>query len=130
MAAILDFIKRMNKAIRPFMDQLDRLSALEPDWDGNGAEAPAAEATDNARAFLSRLGPKGFFPTGILPSAEGGIGIFFRNGNRYADIEFFNTGEIFGVTLDGSGKVQSFKLDRSFEAMIIAVRGIHDFVVA
>lgn len=41
-------------------------------------------------------------PTRIIPSADGGVTITFYAGDRYADIECFNSGEILAMTKRGS----------------------------
>ena len=40
-------------------------------------------------------------PTRIVPSAEGGIAVCFVHGDRYADLECLNSGEILAVTYRG-----------------------------
>ena len=36
----------------------------------------------------------------MVPSAEGGLAISFREGEKYSDIEFLNSGEILAVIHD------------------------------
>jgi hypothetical protein len=43
-------------------------------------------------------------PNRVAPSAQGGVGICFYNGERYGDIECLNTGEILATISDGSGR--------------------------
>jgi hypothetical protein len=81
--------------------RLSRLAALENDWDSYGAEAPSRVSIDTARNILDVLAGADFEPTSVDPSAEGGVCLSFRRGNRYADIECFNSGEILAVTSSG-----------------------------
>jgi hypothetical protein len=108
--------------------ELERLSVLEQDWDGNGAEPPNITALDEARAILARLRMVGFFPYRVSASAEGGVGICFRNGKRYADLECFNTGEVIGITSDGEGQIEPFEVSRNYEDQTAAIDRIRSFV--
>ena len=46
---------RLNHAWNECFEQLDRISLLEDDWDGLGADAPAREVVDDAYSYLNGL---------------------------------------------------------------------------
>lgn len=105
--------------------QLSRLAQLEDDWDTYGAEAPAAEALVNARSVLSTLAELDFQPTSVDASAEGGVCLSFRVGDRYGDVECFNSGEVLAVTSAGGDETQVWTvadLDRDLRASLTKIR--------
>ena len=75
-------------------NKLEDLRNLNDDWDKDGAEAPNFESIDKAREILKIISNKELVPTNVSPSVEGGISIYFMKGNKYADIECFNSGEV------------------------------------
>lgn len=77
--------------------RIQRLSALQPDWDGYGAPAPNRTAIQTTRRILSLLEPYDLNHASIVPSVEGGVAICFVRGDRYADIESLNDGRMLGV---------------------------------
>jgi hypothetical protein len=69
------------------------LSLLPP-----GAEPPSVNAQVLASVMLRQLQAADQTPpTRVVASAEGGVAICFVSSNKYADVEFLNTGEILGV---------------------------------
>jgi hypothetical protein len=83
-------------------DELRGFRSLPKNWDSYGAESPNATAVQWGITALGRL-HEDVEPHRVFPSAEGGVVITFRRGNRYADIECYNTGEILGTLSDGTG---------------------------
>ena len=67
---------------------------LEDNWDSYGAESPNVNSFDEAKKTLDYLEAVGFPPTKLVPSVEGGISFLFVRGNKYADIECDNDGDI------------------------------------
>jgi hypothetical protein len=65
-----------------------------------GSEAPNTFARKVAEWILLQT-PRIRIPDRVAASAQGGIGIFFYDGHKYADIECFNTGEILGTIATG-----------------------------
>lgn len=66
------------------------------------SEPPNEVSLHNARLAIGILASMNMQPTNIIASAEGGLGIFFVAGTKYADIEFLNTGEIIAMTKDAA----------------------------
>jgi hypothetical protein len=81
--------------------KLARLACLNDDWDSYGAESPNQKSIEAARGVLDVLADVDFEPTSIDPSAEGGVCLSFQLGDRYGDIECFNSGEVLAVTSRG-----------------------------
>lgn len=87
----------------PFVEhfnKLDSLTALSNNWDSEGADAPNKQSLFFGRKVLESFLHEGLLPTNVAPSVEGGVGFYFISGNKYADIECLNSGEILAVTSD------------------------------
>lgn len=87
--------------------QLARLRSfreLSPGWDSYEADPPNETALQNAHHILRALWESEEEGTHVArvrlsPSVEGGVGIIFgAAGQRYADIECFNDGEVLAIT--------------------------------
>ncbi len=86
---------------------------LAVDWDSYGADPPNETAIRSAQRVLGVLAGFDFKPSGVSPSAEGGICFWFDasgvvslwdgGSTLYADIECFNDSEVLAVTSDGKG---------------------------
>lgn len=80
--------------------RLRELGALENNWDTYGSPAPNGRALGTAAKALQQLHSLKVRPDRLAPSTEGGVVISFFEGQRYADIEFFNSGEIAAIVSD------------------------------
>lgn len=79
------------------LDQLEKLRAYPPNWDGYGAKAFATEIIEAVRTFLDRLpddlwmGPhaetNGLLPA-VVPMSSGSIQLEWHFGNRILELEF------------------------------------------
>lgn len=90
--------------------RLASLASLEDDWDSYGASPPTAASIETARYVLGRLALTDFRPSDIAPSAEGGVCLSFRQGNRYGDVECFNSGEVLAVTSLGGDQTDVWEV--------------------
>jgi hypothetical protein len=54
-------------------------------------------------------------PERVAASAEGGVGIIYRRGGRFASIESLNSGEIIVLISDGTGNARAWEIDASRE---------------
>ena len=72
--------------------QIDKLSFLEDNWDGQGAAKPSHAATDNATLVVAFMYP--LLPCKIAPSVEGGVGITYKANDKYAYAEASNDGVV------------------------------------
>jgi hypothetical protein len=73
-------------------EALERISNLERDWDSYGAEPPGASAIRATKEILEDLAAALILPTTIVPSAEGGVSIYFMTGHRTVYVESYNQG--------------------------------------
>ena len=76
---------------------LDSMGMLPDNWNGYGSVAPNRIALYYAAQILDVLAVMGFAPANVVPSADNGVGISFRKGERYALIESYNSGEMAAV---------------------------------
>jgi len=115
---------RRNQNLR----RVRELASLRSNWDSYGAPAPTDRSVANATRVLNLLEPLNLDPTRILPSAEGGIGICFIQGNRYADIECSNEGEVLGVYYVGAQMPELLETDASDASVSAALERIRDHI--
>jgi hypothetical protein len=98
----------LNMYLRPKFQKaqkdLNDMSDLSWNWDTYGADPPAPQTINQALELLVHLEQRSFAPTRVVPSAEGGVAVLFTRGDRYADIEFLNTGEVLAVTYAGKAE--------------------------
>jgi hypothetical protein len=90
--------------------ELDRISNMESDWDSYGAEPPGADAIRASREILTELAGALILPSTIVPSAEGGVSIYFMSGDRTAYIETYNQGPQALVMYDQHGSTEVLEL--------------------
>jgi len=93
-----------------FSAQLKNLGLLEVGWDGADAEPPNKKSIELAQKALAACGEASLMPAGVSPSVEGGTSIYFVRGNKYADFEFFNDGEILAGMSDRAQEPQISEL--------------------
>jgi hypothetical protein len=91
-------------------DELARLSQLQPNWDSYGAEPPSGEAIRSARSILGELFSGLILPSAIVPSAGGGVSIYFMKGVRTSYIENYNSGAQALVMFDQEGNSEVLEL--------------------
>lgn len=94
---------RPNSRIADLINRVEEMAHLHSDWNGYNSEPPNKFARDMAETILLSAA-KVIVPNRVAPSAQGGVGICFYNGERYGDIECLNTGEILATISDGSGR--------------------------
>jgi hypothetical protein len=104
------------------------LVELRQNWDSYGAPAPNKRAAANAIRVLTLSQSVNLDPTGILASAEGGIGICFVSGDHYADIECSNEGEVLGVYYVGPQMPTLLETDATDASILAALRRIRDHI--
>jgi hypothetical protein len=105
--------------------RLKELVSLPQDWDTYDAPPPSAHAKEQADRVLDLLQTLSQPLTKVVASAEGGIGICFVVGDRYADIECLNSGEILAVTYRGSEEPFVWQVESRDAAVIEAIERIH-----
>ncbi len=68
-------------------------------------------------------------PTRVIASAEGGIAICFSNGERYADIECLNSGEVLGVTSNRRDLPDVWRVDADPHQYAATIGRISNFLL-
>ena len=106
------------------------LIKLEQNWDSFGAEPPNASALRVSDNLLSLLRVSGLKVDGVVPSPEGGVGIVFYNGQRYADIEVFNHGTILAGIDDKINRPEVWEISNDQDDFKIAIGKISEFLNA
>jgi hypothetical protein len=76
-------------------------------------EKPNQTALDNARSILEAAVLFGIVPSLVTATVDGGVGLCFRNGSKYADVECFNNGETWGLISDRVNPAVTWPLDNS-----------------
>ena len=92
--------------------ELHRISNMEPDWDSYGAEPPSAGAIRASQEILEELAGDLILPSTIVPSAGGGVTIYFMTGNRTVYVESYNQGSQALVMYDQHGNTQVLEIGR------------------
>jgi hypothetical protein len=93
---------------------------LADNWDSYGAERPSDATRENTLDLLRRLKRRGFAPSAVIASAEGGIATYFFNASKTAYVEFRNSGEIIAAMYDADSDpiVREF-VDKSSSWVVI-----------
>lgn len=89
---------------------LDRISNMERDWDSYGAEPPSADAIHASKKILEELAGALILPSTIVPSAEGGVSIYFITGHRTVYVESYNQGSQALVMYDQNGSAEVLEI--------------------
>jgi myo-inositol-hexaphosphate 3-phosphohydrolase len=91
---------------------LDRISNMERNWDSYGAEPPGGSAIRAAKEILAEFAGALILPSTIVPSAEGGVSIYFMTGHRTAYVESYNQGCQTLVMYDQNGNAEVLEIGR------------------
>jgi hypothetical protein len=117
---------------RPFDQHFAKLQAVTKEralWP-DGAERPSEVAAAWASAMLRQLLIDSLLPTRVVASAEGGVAICFITGDKYADIEFLNTGKILGVISYRRDRPRAWEIEESALGIARASLRIREFLDA
>lgn len=106
-----------------------KLKALESDRSllPFGAPPPSDIALLFARVVLDYLKELDLSPDRVIASAEGGVALCFEEGERYADIECLNTGEILGVLSNRRDRPDVWEIEQSARSIASAASRIEGF---
>lgn len=96
--------------MRHFWEELKKMQGLPENWNGYGSEPPNNVAINSADRILSILHEMDAIlePKEIVPSAEGGVGILFANGNKRGLIECSNDNEIAAIIYEPHSQSDSW----------------------
>jgi hypothetical protein len=112
-----------------FAAHLSKLRKLAIDaslWTDAGP--PSDLATAWARLVLDQLQSEKLMPTRVVASAEGGVGICFVDGIKYADIECLNSGTILGVISDKRARPVVWEVEQNARGIARATERIRQFI--
>jgi len=76
-------------------------------------EKPNKTAYSNARRALQLAQLFEIEPTQVTASAEGGVALCFKIDGQYADIECFNSGELWGIVSDRINPASTWPIENS-----------------
>lgn len=76
-----DFVRDINR-------ELDRLAALEPNWDAEGAQRIKPAIIDAARRLAAELPPNRVRSPAVVPMAKGNLQFEWHEGPRSLELEF------------------------------------------
>ena len=110
------------------LKRLSQFATLKEDWDSYGAPAPNQIAIALAHKILEALAEVDSNPPTIDPSAEGGICLSFRFGDRYGDIECLNSGEVLAAISNGGTGTEVWQIGDFEHALRCALDRIQSFV--
>jgi len=105
-------------------ESLMRLGQLPPGWDSYSADPPNRDAQVSAWQVISALESRALPPTRVVASSEGGVAICFVKGNRYADIECLNSGEILAVMYEATNEPHAWEISGRGGELIGAIEQI------
>lgn len=80
------------------MNSIAEAANVREGWDGYSAPVPNEASIKLAQQAMHSINLLGMDPHGIDPSVMGGINISFFCGDRYADIECGNDGDVCAST--------------------------------
>jgi len=109
---------------------LNGMTGLAVDWDKLGAEPPNAIAYQIARSVLSCVFMMGLDPTLVTASVSSGVGICFKQGSIYADIECLNSGEMTTSLINSRGEMFSWEVGQEAGELVSAIQRIQDNINA
>ena len=101
---------------------LDGISNMERDWDSYGAEPPGANAIRASKEILDELAGALILPSTIVPSAEGGVSIYFITDPRTVYIENYNQGSQMLVMYDHNGNTEVLEIGRDIPLPEVSTR--------
>lgn len=76
--------------------ELTRLRELEPDWDGQGADAPNAENLDRALAWVQEMSDRqrALPPSKVVPGVAGEVHLVWQGPGFYLEAEISKPGQV------------------------------------
>lgn len=85
--------ERQTSPVERTVGEMRRWTALSDNWDGQGASAPLEQSVKEAVAFVRMLTPGIPLPDPMV-HANGRAGLFWQEGQLYADLEFLGDGRM------------------------------------
>lgn len=105
--------RETERIYRELSDTLDACAELGDDWNSYGAEKPSPATIKAAARFLGRLRREFFMPNRIIPSADGGIAVYFNRRDKTSYLEYRNSGEVILAMYDKHSDPEVLELTKS-----------------
>jgi len=127
---ILDMLSPLHIGLSLPDLQLAEMTAVNINWSDDGSESPNDLAKSSARHVLEIANVLATEPTYVTASAEGGVGICYKRNGIYADIECFNSGEIWAMISDPSSEPKAWKVENTPTKIGAAVIDINNHLTS
>lgn len=109
---------------------MERLSALQLDWDGDGAEPPATDSLNEAKEVVDWALQNNLFVESVDPDVLGGVGVYLHGfhkrtvwvcilNNRDPSVIFRHYERVIGLEFNESSfeKIKSFLLGGQIDCL-------------
>ena len=115
---------------KDFLEHIEKLKAIETDLSliPEHADKPNMQALGLAWVIIRQLWKVEVPPTKVVASAEGGVAVYFVAGQKYADIECLNSGEILGVTTNRRDRPNVWEIEPSSSEIARAIERVREFL--
>jgi hypothetical protein len=120
------FLSEQATRFAELYEQLDRMADLPEDWDTYGASPPNESSLSDARSILALFEKGCLTPTKVVPSGEGGVGIVFVRGEKYADVECLNDGDVLAAKYKGEAEPEVWEVKAPSEVVDCVRRHLQD----
>src|SRR5262249_130159 len=110
------------------LQRLRDLEWLQWGWDSYNAPPPSRTATQNASRVVALIEGSDLAALRVIPSADGGVALCFIRGDRYADLECSNDGDVFGVRYVGKETPSLLSTDSSDDSIRAALSVIQEHI--
>jgi hypothetical protein len=121
---------QVEKCYQDLCESLDASANLADNWNSYDAEKPSPSAIKAAARFLRRLRTEFFMPNRVIPSAEGGVAVYFTRGDKTAYLEYRNSGESILAMYDNLSDPIVVELTESDADESRAITNIRDYITA
>lgn len=91
---------QIEKMYQELCSSIDTYTSLADNWDTYGAEKPSPHSIEATYRFLQKLFAELLVPNRVIPSAEGGMAVYFNSDNRTAYLEYRNSREVILAMFD------------------------------
>lgn len=121
---------QVEKCYQDLCESLDLCANLANDWNSYDAEKPSPDTVKAVARFLRRLRAEFFMPNRVIPSAEGGVAVYFTRGSKTAYLEYRNSGEVILAMYDNHSDPLVVELTESDADESRAITEIRDYITA
>ena len=91
---------QIEKTYQELRSSLSVCATLPENWDSYGAAKPEQHSIEAADRFLQKLFAELLMPNRVIPSAEGGVAVYFNSDNKTAYLEYRNSRSVILAMFD------------------------------